>query len=60
MAVILKSTLAREEMHLIDSHENLMYRSLCACGGSKVIVIPAQVLLRVPKDNCQSCAGELL
>ena len=59
MAVILKLTLAREEMHLIQSHENLMYKSFYVpVVEVGKFVIPAQVLLRVPKDSCQSCVGE--
>jgi len=45
MAVILKLTLVREEMHLIQSQENLMYKSFH---------VPV-----VQVDKCHTCAGAL-
>lgn len=59
MAVVLKLTFAREETHLIQSHEYLTYKSFYVpVVEVGKFVIPAQVLLRVPKDSSQSCVGE--
>lgn len=46
-----------EETHLIQSHENLIYKSFYVVELGKFI-ISAQVLMRVTKDSSQSCVGE--